>query len=467
MKNTGVAWRKSSHPFSMIMNKKLKNIIIANDAEAFSFIINAIDDGAKRVAKINKEHFLSSRFLFWEGDDKIVITPFPIEKPILIQAQSIGYKNIENWYPSKVGVNLSDAIVKDRTLFKNLKKVIRNNPGIILSPYSYTRNLADLIKILKKANLKFHVDQQPKKKTEQLVDYLGSKVGFRTEMQKLKGVPSPRFFVCASKRNIIESTILFYQQNMSCVIKAYSGEGGWGMLMIHKENYTSRIELIKKLQLLLSKDTIWATGPYIVEEFIPSLKGDENSPSIEVFIDNSGFKITYACNQVVDSSGVFLGILMGKKCPRRYTIKKLNATAEIIASRYFKLGYRGFFDVDYIASKDGVLYPIETNVRRTGGTHVFDLTRKLFGNSWFNKTVVLSTDSFYYGDTVLSAKEILNKMSEITFPIKGQKKGVVVVAINSHEPYFSFIIFASSKGEVMQIHKKLTRIWNRDTLNIR
>ena len=449
------------------MSNKFKNIIIANDAEAFSFIINSIKNKVKRTTKINKEHFLSSRFLFWEGDDKIIITPFSIEKSILTQAQSIGYKNIENWYPSEIDVNLSDAIIKDETLFNNLKKVIRNNPGIILSPYSYTKSFANLTKTLKKANLKFYVDQQPQKKKEYLVDYLGSKVGFRIEIQKLKKIPSPKFFIVTNKRVIIESAVLFYEQNMSCVIKAYSGEGGWGVLIIHKEDYTSKNNLSKKIQSLLNKDTIWATGPYVVVEFILSLKGNENSPSLEVFIDDSGFKITYVCNQIVDSSGVFFGILIGKKCLKKSTTSKINAIAKIIADRYFELGYRGFFDVDFVASKNGVLYPIETNVRRTGGTHVFDLTRKLFGKNWFNKTVVLSTDSFYYGDTVLSAKEIINKMSKITFPIKGKKKGVVVVATNSHEPYFSFIIFAPSNGEVMQIRKKLTHVWNKDTLNMR
>ena len=57
-------------------------------------------------------------------------------------------------------------------------------------------------------------------------------------------------------------------------------------------------------------------------------------------------------------------------------------------------------------------------------------------------------------------------MSEIIFPIKGKKKGVVVVAVNSHEPYFSFVIFAPNKLDVLDINKKLTSIWNDGTLDV-
>ncbi|MEK7634884.1 MAG: hypothetical protein AAB446_00385 [Patescibacteria group bacterium] len=448
------------------MNKKFKNIVIANDTEAFESIINTINDRSKKAVKINKEHFLSSRFLFWEGDNKIVITPFPVEQPILSQAKSIGYKNIENWYPSKIGISLSDAIIKDSVLFDKLKKIIKNNPGIILSSYCYTKKLANLINVLKKENLKFHVDQLPKDKLEWLVGYLGSKVGFRLEMNKLKEIPKPKSFISESKAGIVKSAIWFYKQNKSCVVKAYSGEGGWGVLIIHKNVIFSETDLRKKLRKIFSKDAIWDTGPYVVEEFIYSSDGDENSPSLEVFIDDKGSEITYMCDQIVDPSGAFLGILMGKECLRADTIEKMSKIGNIIGNQYSRLGYRGFFDIDFIISKDGILYPIETNVRRTGGTHVFDLTKKLFGKDWANKTVALSKDLFCYGDKVLLAKEVLNKMSEIIFPIKGKKKGVVVVAVNSHEPYFSFVIFAPNKLDVLDINKKLTSIWNDGTLDV-
>ena len=157
---------------------------------------------------------------------------------------------------------------------------------------------------------------------------------------------------------------------------------------------------------------------------------------------------------------------MGKNCLNRNTESKICKIAKAIGKRYSELGYRGFFDVDFIISERGITYPIETNARRTGGTHVFDLTRHLFGNKWQNKIVALSSDSFYYGKTISSAQNILEKLSEINFPMDGEKKGVVVVAVDSHQPVFALVIFAPTKKEVMKIYAKLTDIYNKDNLNV-
>lgn len=451
------------------MNRKIKNIIIANDAEAFEPIISSIDNSLQRIAKIRKEHFLSSRFLFWEGDNKIVITPFLIERSIITQAESIGYKNIENWHPTKIDISLSRAIMNDRILLNNLVKIIEENPRVILSPYCFTKDFSRLIELLREKGLVFRVDQEPVKNAQWLVRYLGSKVGFRVEIQKLqvpkKDIPTPEFFICRNKEEIVEAATWFYKNKKSSVIKAFSGEGGWGILMVRAADYISEIDLRKKIISTLDKDTIWNSGPFVIEEFIFSSGDDQSSPSLEVFIDDRGPKITYVCNQIVDSSGQFIGILMGNSCLKRSIALRIKGIGETIARKYFKLGYRGFFDIDFIVSTNGTPYPIETNVRRTGGTHVFDLTKHLFGKNWLSKTTTLSVDSFHYGDTNLSVKAIMDKMSEILFPMKSVREGVVVVAVDAYHPVFSFIIFASSRSKVLQVYKKLTLIWNQDTLS--
>jgi len=99
-------------------------------------------------------------------------------------------------------------------------------------------------------------------------------------------------------------------------------------------------------------------------------------------------------------------------------------------------------------------------VRRTGATHVFDLSKYIFGKDWFKKIVALSLDSFKYPGIILSAEAILDRINEIAFPIKAEKKGVVITAVSRHEPIFAFVIFASTKKEVTRIHKKLTKIWD-------
>ena len=156
---------------------------------------------------------------------------------------------------------------------------------------------------------------------------------------------------------------------------------------------------------------------------------------------------------------------MGKNCLNHNLNLKIKHIGKIIANRYSKLGYKGFFDIDFIVSKSGIPYPIETNVRRTGGTHVFDMARYLFGKKWQDKTVVLSIDSFYYGNKVLTPKTIFSKISKINFPIQGKHKGVIIIAIDKYKPTLSLVIFGSTKKETVTIYKKLTRIYNSGSIS--
>lgn len=451
------------------MKSKIKNIVIANDAEAFKSIINSIDDRVQRKAKIQKEHFLSSRFLFWAADNKVVISPFPIERTIITQTESIGYRNIQSWHPDRINISLSNAILNDKILLNDLVKAIKSNLGVTLSPYSYTKDFSTLVVFLRKRRLKFNVDQEPVKDAEALVKYLGSKVGFRIEMQKLQtkeqDLPIPEFFISEDLDMIIEKAVCFYKVKRSSVIKAFSGEGGWGVLMVRHTNYRSEADLRRKLILNFKRDAIWKSGPFVFEEFISSNRNDQNSPSLEVFANDKGFNITYICNQILDHSGRFIGILMGHDCINEDIAFKIRRIGRTIARKYHELGYRGHFDIDFIVSKNGTPYPIETNARRTGGTHVFDMTKRLFGRNWFNKTVALSADYFHYGNVVLPAEVLSSRMSEILFPIKSSREGIVLVAVDKNQAVFSYVIFASSQKRAMQIHKRLTLIWNRSILN--
>ncbi|MEI6296404.1 MAG: hypothetical protein WCO84_02000 [bacterium] len=445
------------------MKNRIKNIIIANDTEAFSSIINSIEDKAQRISKIRKEHFLSSRFLFWEGDNKIVITPFPVDKSIILYAKSLGYENIVNLFPENMDINLSDAIINDSCLMDRIVSIIRDNPKIIISSYCFTESFSKLINILRGQKLLFKVDQEPLNNAQWLVDYLGSKVGFRVETKDLS-IPVPEFFICRGKKEVLDTVVWMYKKNKSSIIKVYSGEGGWGVYMVHRDEYSSEEELISKIKSILNSDSIWNFYPFVVEEFIPSSNNDQSSPSLEIFIDDKCSKITYVCNQIVDKFGCFLGIVIGKNCVKTSIDKQIRKIGNAIGQRYFKLGYRGFLDVDFIMSKKGITFPIETNVRRTGGTHVYDLTRHVFGDRWFSKTIALSSDSFCYGEKILSAENIFNKIKQILFPINGKKEGVVLVAVDSYHCIFSCVIFGKTKQRVLDIHEKLTHIFKQDNI---
>ncbi len=226
------------------------------------------------------------------------------------------------------------------------------------------------------------------------------------------------------------------------------------------QKYPTRHALYEWLRREFRQDSIWQKGPYVVEEFVISDNSIEHSPSLEVFVDKKRHTITYTCNQMVDQEGRFIGVLMGKNCIKENIEMRIRKIGNIIGKRYAELGYRGFFDIDFITSTDGKPYPIETNTRRTGGTHVFDFVHYMFGSNWHKKVVALSSDSFKYGNRILSAKNILRKIESVRFPMDNKKEGVIIAALSYNKPVFGFIIVGQNKKKAFGIYTKLNKIFS-------
>ena len=123
------------------------------------------------------------------------------------------------------------------------------------------------------------------------------------------------------------------------------------------------------------------------------------------------------------------------------------------------MGYRGFFDIDFVVSEKGTPYVIETNMRRTGGTHAYDTAKHIFGNNWNQTAFVLSRDNFQYGKEKLSPKKILERMKHVLYPIRDNREGVIISIVNRCNPSFGFVILANNKNRVLYIYKQMQYLW--------
>ncbi len=436
---------------------RITHIIIANDAESFEHIIGRIDNRADRLAKLRKEHFVCGRFVLWEGDNKLVITPYRIAPHLLTHYRALGYTNISNKAPRRIGLSLSDSIVRDGKLFQHIVSTIKANPGLTISPYAYTEHFRALIDHLRRRRLPFKVDIEPLQKSCWLVAYLGSKIGFRIENLRGQKASSPAFFLCCSKADVLHAVEWFTSRRQSCVAKVIDGEGGWGTLMLVGQ--TSLRSKISRIEQLLERDPIWKSGPYIVEEYLGNHSENSSSPSVEAVIDLKGrARITYVCEQVVDRRGRYLGAVIGKSGLQRRLTRRLRNITRRIAQRYSVLGYRGFFDVDFVV-RNGRPFAVETNVRRTGGTHVYDCARFLFGRAWIKK-YIFSCDCYTYSARPLTAHAALERLRDSVISSERKHEGIVITGIDSSTPRIGFIIIANTRTKAYRIRKTVTGLLN-------
>lgn len=439
------------------MKNKYSKIIFANMAEAMEEITNDIS-GNKKLLKIQEELSLSDRIILWENDNKIVITPKPIPTSLLERnIKNLGFTNIKNIFPCKVAENISREIINNKNIWDKVVKIIKNNPGINLSPYSITNSFLTLINKLSELKLKFNVNEKPCENNEWLISYLDSKIGSRTEINKIKSsaIKTPESFICKNIKEAINIARWFWNSNRSCVLKTNFGESGWGVMILRRKNYKFMEDLSDEILKKFNMDAIWSKHSMLIEEYIDPIDAEYKFPSAELYLADKDFKVTYICNQIINEDGEFIGITIGRNLMNKSVKSKILKISYQIGKKFWKLGYRGFFDIDFIISRNGTPFPIETNMRRTGGTHVYDVAKTLFGKKWERECYCISNNQFYYGGKVLCSSDILDKLDKVLYPIGSKKEGVIVILVNEYKPAFGFIVISDNKENVMRLYYKM------------
>ena len=158
----------------------------------------------------------------------------------------------------------------------------------------------------------------------------------------------------------------------------------------------------------------------------------------------------------------FGGVTIGKDILGKKETKELTRLGKIVGKKYWEMGYRGYFDIDVVVEKDTKqIYLIETNARRTGGTHVYDIAKKLFGSGWEQNNFLISNDQFCYGKKVMSPKDIFDKCKDLLYPIDNHKSGIIITLIDEKRPAFGFVVGGRNKVECLKMYKELIKLFQQ------
>lgn len=170
-------------------------------------------------------------------------------------------------------------------------------------------------------------------------------------------------------------------------------------------DFTSDKEILKKYFLsperYLFKDPLWVSGygfwdntentfeeletnyggkELIVERFIQK----ESSPSVQFFIseDKSIGIIFWITDQILENGKVYLW----NKSPSQYVGTKIQDTlisqSKKIIEYIAKIGYNGFWGIDFIVDTSGAVYATEVNARFTWATYPAVTALLLKGTLW-------------------------------------------------------------------------------------
>lgn len=263
---------------------------------------------------------------------------------------------------------LSDRILYDAQLLKQIRASCAARPGIGLEPFvldSYAISLADHLHIPLQRYMEFA--GRPNAQALQAVHQYNAKAEFRewaagSGSNVLPGILAkrPKDLLGAARRLDVPAFI----------VKLNRGSSGFGHRIFSGD--TAGLLALEKW----ADSLVHHPDGYVVEEALAVT----SSPSAEFELLDDETRLISVCDQrCVDNAWV------GMTIPP-FDLSEHVQSAFIQCGRRFgehlrSLGYRGYFDIDGVY--DGTRFAVtETNLRTSGGSHMDVILRRLCGDSY-------------------------------------------------------------------------------------
>lgn len=419
----------------------VKTIFLANLAEV-ALPLASLMKKARAEEEIFEDHALCDRFIFSATAGQVLITPFPIDKRFFSDScRLLNLKRVVNLSPKKLKKSLCLSV------FGEVAKIVKENPGVRVISYAATPEFYELVDYLKDKGLKFVTPEAPKKENFWAADFFDSKAGFRQAVSTLPSFPKmPEGATCFGKREITGWAKKLLEKYGGCVVKTNHGLAGAGL------------KIVKNLNDLSLDERFWLEEEAVVERFIPpDLAVGGGAPNIELCIRDSKVEPLYVCGMRVSKEGVFQGVEMGRAAIPRKISQVLIAAGKNFGDLLVRHGYRGYFETDWVFGADQKLYPLEANLRRTGGTHVYDLGRQLLGRGFFNNYFVVANNN-HHVERASDYAGVKDRTSDLFYPLNGKKEGVIVTVTNClKQGKIGYVVVAGNRERAREIEESFQK----------
>lgn len=435
-------------------------IHVSNVSEDVWDFIQTMSDEKKKTFEIAENAELCDRDVFSLAaeDNAILVLPKHLDEKFFSYFKSLfPKKNFQIFVPEHHSGELCLDILKDKKLFSKLKNEIEKYTSVSLTSYSSSRQFYELsARIREFATVSTPEAPDPDKSWT--VNFFGSKTGIRqlADHGATPDFPTVQGYSMSSVELASQMAAYMYRTEGSTVVKTNKGHAGAGVLIFRPgdlSNKTCEEQIRKKLL----EDKYWSEFPILVEQYVecdPKVGG--GFPNAEVRVINGKVEFLYYCGMRVTKEGMFKGVEIGIGAMSKKATEKVVEAGYAIGKGLAKYGYAGYFDVDCLADKKGKIFVSESNVRRTGGTHVYATVRAIFGKNFMEKSYSFCNNSY---ELKRNKKWSFDSLHEALRPIlfdRTNNEGVIITAVNPlYRNVFGFIIIGKTKARAYAVEEKM------------
>jgi len=450
--------------------KKLEKVIyIFNLSEDVWPFICAMSDAHERQYEIDWNANLAERDLIAlsEESQAILISPRPISESFLQYFDSVfPGKHMRILVPKKHTGEICEDIIQDEGIIEQLVTEANCVKKLTLISYSTSPQFLHLVDVLQKRGITVYIPESPDVSSAWTVNFFGSKSGIRQLAQK-SGAKEPDFkmadgLICTSIYDAAMIAANKYIKEDSVVIKTNKGHSGAGVLLFRPGELPKEYKACEKaIHDTLQKEAYWEKFPIVIESLlnVNSAVGG-GFPNVEFKIQKGGkIDFLYYCAMRVDKDGVYKGQEMHQSVLSERVAARVIDTGFFIGEEYAAAGYRGYFDVDFVAAKNGEMYVTESNARRTGGTHMYKAAVELIGKEFMTDSYTLSNNDYQLPNAIKPTfDQILETLTPVLFD-KKVKEGVVIASSNLLvQSKFAYIVFGKSEKRSLEIELQMEEL---------
>lgn len=431
--------------------------------------VQSFNDYKMKAQEVQENARLSDQHLHGIADERelIFISPYNLEKEFVDYAQNLySFNKLITLSPQKHSGEICIDLIKDEKTYEYLLSEIKEYKNVVLKSYSSSRQFYKLKKKLISDGVMVSTPEAPDESSAWTVDFYGSKSGIR-QLAQMTMTEEPDFrvadgLVCMGISEASQIAAHRYIKHDGVVLKTNKGHSGAGVLIFKKGDLSEEFEECQQqLYKILKQDLYWKNFPIIVEDLVNvNTKVSGGFPNTEFIIKGNGeIELLYFGGIIVTKDGVFQGMEIGRDVVSERTMVGIIDFGYFIGEQYSKSGYRGYYDVDMIAARNGKVFVSESNTRRTGATHAFKSLSKLIGKDFMDDYYAITHNAHPLKPNVapLTFAQVLVLADDLLLK-KGRNKGVVFTSANIlQQQAVGYIVCAEEKKDALVIRDELVK----------
>jgi hypothetical protein len=425
----------------------------------FANIVNELMAVAPSPAYIKAMSVVTPRKIWLAREGDVIVTSRPFEEPHKRYACSILGIDPDKVVTLSPGGEYTDSLsrqVLQGDLLGRLRDLIAERPGIDILPFAIDRPTLELVEAL---GVPLHWYRElPGPRLREVLYELNTKSGFRraAESLGLRVVPGAR---CEGLEELKKTVEELLPLTGGVVIKLDRSSNGFSHIILRRDELSGQDLRATLAQRLDSTLTPQQPRVFTVEALMKFV----NVPSVELVVEEEGADVLYVCDMRTVNN-MFTGMVTPPINLTPRTENELLIVGKVFGDYVHGLGFRGICDVDAGVTEDGTLYVGETNFRRTGGTYLDALVKRLVGDNYL-ETHVWWADG-RVGQGVRDFAGGLSALCDSGLAYDAERREGVILTANTVEidGKWRYLIIAPSHERAAEMESKLEDLFQLQRL---